>query len=67
MVLQLVFIGTIIQCLMYSSAVLQVFEHAPKSDGSLSFLVLGDWGRRGAYNQSQVAFQVHLYHYILNF
>ena len=39
-------------------AELQRFEHAPKSDGSLSFLVVGDWGRRGDYNQSQVATQV---------
>ncbi|KAK8699663.1 hypothetical protein V6N13_115746 [Hibiscus sabdariffa] len=34
------------------------FEHAAKPDGSLSFLVLGDWGRRGLYNQSQVALQM---------
>ncbi|KAJ8648427.1 hypothetical protein MRB53_001450 [Persea americana] len=39
-------------------AELQRFEHAPKSDGSLSFLVVGDWGRRGDYNQSQVATQM---------
>ncbi|KAF2550449.1 hypothetical protein F2Q68_00036118 [Brassica cretica] len=30
----------------------------PKSDGTLSFLVVGDWGRRGSYNQSQVALQM---------
>lgn len=53
-----VFIATITQCLVYSSAELQSFEHAPKPDGSLSFLVIGDWGRRGGYNQSQVALQV---------
>ncbi|KAK9118033.1 hypothetical protein Scep_016126 [Stephania cephalantha] len=29
-----------------------------KHDGSLSFLVVGDWGRRGNYNQSQVALQM---------
>ncbi|KAL4302484.1 hypothetical protein GQ457_10G028290 [Hibiscus cannabinus] len=34
------------------------FEHTAKPDGSLSFLVLGDWGRRGLYNQSQVALQM---------
>lgn len=39
-------------------AELERFEHAGKPDGSLSFLVVGDWGRRGHYNQSQVAFQV---------
>ncbi|RDX60560.1 Purple acid phosphatase 8, partial [Mucuna pruriens] len=54
----LVFIGTITLCLVVSSAVLQRFEQAPKPDGSLSFLVVGDWGRKGAYNQSQVAFQM---------
>ncbi|XAR49486.1 Acid phosphatase [Bertholletia excelsa] len=39
-------------------AELERFEHPPKPDGSLSFLVLGDWGRRGAFNQSQVAVQM---------
>ncbi|CAN6675352.1 unnamed protein product [Malus baccata var. baccata] len=37
---------------------LQRFPHAVKADGSLRFLVLGDWGRRGDYNQSQVADQM---------
>ncbi|KAJ0105087.1 hypothetical protein Patl1_19546 [Pistacia atlantica] len=41
-----------------SSAELWQFQHPVKADGSLSFLVIGDWGRRGAYNQSQVAFQM---------
>ncbi|CAJ1936558.1 unnamed protein product [Sphenostylis stenocarpa] len=45
-------------CLLYASAELQRFEHSPKHDDALSFLVLGDWGRRGAYNQSKVAFQI---------
>lgn len=45
-------------CLVITSAELERFEHPTKEDGSLSFLVLGDWGRRGAFNQSQVAFQV---------
>lgn len=39
-------------------AELQRFAHPPKDDGSLSLLVVGDWGRKGAYNQSQVAVQV---------
>ncbi|CAB4295874.1 unnamed protein product [Prunus armeniaca] len=47
-------------CLVGSVAELQRFEHPPKADGSLSFLVVGDWGRRGLYNQSQVAFQMGL-------
>ncbi|KFK44538.1 hypothetical protein AALP_AA1G269800 [Arabis alpina] len=39
-------------------AELTTVEHAPNSDGSISFLVIGDWGRRGLYNQSQVALQM---------
>ncbi|MED6193661.1 Purple acid phosphatase 8 [Stylosanthes scabra] len=42
----------------YSCAELHRFEHAPKPDGSLTLFVIGDWGRRGAYNQSQLAFQM---------
>ncbi|XP_061989536.1 purple acid phosphatase 3-like [Rosa rugosa] len=41
-----------------SFAELQRFEHAPKDDGSIRFLVVGDWGRRGFYNQSKVAWQM---------
>ncbi|KAG5554118.1 hypothetical protein RHGRI_011854 [Rhododendron griersonianum] len=37
---------------------LQRFTHPGKGDGSLSFLVVGDWGRDGLYNQSEVAFQM---------
>ncbi|KAK0587642.1 hypothetical protein LWI29_026249 [Acer saccharum] len=37
---------------------LQRFEHPTKTHDSLSFLVLGDWGRRGDFNQSQVALQM---------
>ncbi|KAK6242449.1 Calcineurin-like phosphoesterase domain [Theobroma cacao] len=44
--------------LVPSFAELQRFEHPIKSDGSLSFLVVGDWGRKGLYNQSEVAFQM---------
>ncbi|KAK8486185.1 hypothetical protein V6N11_069138 [Hibiscus sabdariffa] len=39
-------------------AELRRFEHAAKPDGSMSFLVVGDWGRRGLYNQSHVARQL---------
>ncbi|KAM2329861.1 purple acid phosphatase 17-like [Malus sylvestris] len=42
-----------------SFAELQRLEHAAKrDDGSLSFLVVGDWVRRGLYNQSKVALQM---------
>ncbi|RZC52554.1 hypothetical protein C5167_020979 [Papaver somniferum] len=37
---------------------LQRFKHPMKEDGSLSFLVVGDWGRRGSYNQCHVAHQM---------
>ncbi|AAG28815.1 hypothetical protein [Arabidopsis thaliana] len=38
-------------------AELATVQHAPNPDGSISFLVIGDWGRHGLYNQSQVALQ----------
>uniref|UniRef100_A0A7C8ZKM9 Calcineurin-like phosphoesterase domain-containing protein n=1 Tax=Opuntia streptacantha TaxID=393608 RepID=A0A7C8ZKM9_OPUST len=38
---------------------LQRFEQAvTKADGSLTFLVVGDWGRRGSFNQTLVAAQM---------
>jgi tartrate-resistant acid phosphatase type 5 len=40
------------------SAKLQRFEHPTKGDGALRFLVVGDWGRKGEFNQSKVAFQM---------
>lgn len=41
------------------AAELQRFDHWPtKADGSLDILVIGDCGRRGLYNQSNVAFQM---------
>lgn len=44
--------------ILHASAELQRFTHTPKNDGSLNFLVVGDWGRKGDYNQSDVALQV---------
>lgn len=38
----------------------QRFEHPTKGDGTLSFLVIGDWGRKGHFNQSRVARQVKI-------
>jgi len=44
---------------LVSTGELQRFQHpAGKPDGSVRTLVVGDWGRRGAYNQSQVALQM---------
>lgn len=41
-----------------SNAELQRFHHPMKNDDSVNLLVIGDWGRNGNYNQSQVAAQV---------
>lgn len=41
-----------------AAAELPRLEHSPKADGSLSILAVGDWGRRGEFNQSRVATQV---------
>ncbi|KAG8634801.1 hypothetical protein MANES_17G087600v8 [Manihot esculenta] len=57
--LPLIFAAFIICFCSFSSlAELQRFQQALKSDGSLSFLVIGDWGRRGLFNQSEVASQM---------
>ncbi|KNA24594.1 hypothetical protein SOVF_013790 [Spinacia oleracea] len=40
------------------NANLPKFKQATKEDGSLSLLVIGDWGRHGAFNQSLVATQM---------
>ncbi|KAL6654121.1 hypothetical protein ACP70R_007586 [Stipagrostis hirtigluma subsp. patula] len=39
-------------------AKLPLLEHAPKGDGSLAVLAVGDWGRRGRFNQTLVADQM---------
>jgi tartrate-resistant acid phosphatase type 5 len=42
-----------------AAAELPRIQHASaKNDGSLSLLVVGDWGRKGTHNQSRVADQV---------
>ncbi|XP_074576769.1 purple acid phosphatase 17-like [Curcuma longa] len=41
-----------------SMAELPRLEHPLKSDGSVSLLVIGDWGRKGAFNQTLVAAQM---------
>ncbi|KAK3421417.1 hypothetical protein EUGRSUZ_G02074 [Eucalyptus grandis] len=45
-------------CLVFSLGELERFVESPKADGSLAFLVVGDWGRRGNYNQTEVARQM---------
>ncbi|KAK6148001.1 hypothetical protein DH2020_018913 [Rehmannia glutinosa] len=51
-----VIIGSFNACKI--SAEFQRFEQPTKGDGTLRFLVVGDWERKGDYNQSQVAFQM---------
>ncbi|WVZ21943.1 hypothetical protein V8G54_000487 [Vigna mungo] len=46
-------------CSLNVSALLQRLQHPVKADGSLSLVVIGDWGRKGTYNQSEVAAQDH--------
>ncbi|KAJ0049693.1 hypothetical protein Pint_16874 [Pistacia integerrima] len=45
-------------CSGFGFAELEKFEQSINGDGSLSFLVIGDWGRRGEFNQSEVALQM---------
>ena len=39
-------------------SILPAFGQAPLPDGSLRFLVVGDWGRRGAFHQQETADQM---------
>ena len=41
-----------------ATAELARVEHPAKEDGSLTVLAVGDWGRKGQYNQTLVATQV---------
>jgi tartrate-resistant acid phosphatase type 5 len=43
---------------MKTDAELTTVEHTPKTQGSLNILAVGDWGRRGQFNQTLVAAQV---------
>lgn len=61
MLLCVTFTAILSLCLVLSLAEFQRFLQPTKADGSISFLVVGDWGRRGGYNQSQVAQQVTIF------
>jgi hypothetical protein len=41
-----------------NTAELRRFEQPAKTNGTLFFLMLGDWGRKDAFNQYEVALQV---------
>jgi tartrate-resistant acid phosphatase type 5 len=45
-------------CCGTAAAALPRLEHPARNDGTLSLLVVGDWGRGGTHNQSLVAEQV---------
>ncbi|KAJ4973666.1 hypothetical protein NE237_006840 [Protea cynaroides] len=49
--------ATFVLCFVSMLAELQRIDHSVNSD-SLRFLVVGDWGRKGEYNQSKVALQM---------
>ncbi|KAL3637518.1 Purple acid phosphatase 17 [Castilleja foliolosa] len=51
-------VGGLLDVVCLVSGELQRFEHATRGGGALKFLVVGDWGRKGDYNQSHVAFQM---------
>ncbi|XP_042046765.1 purple acid phosphatase 4-like [Salvia splendens] len=48
----------VIALIHVSNGEFQRFQQPTKPDGSLHVLVLGDWGRKGHYNQSQLAHQM---------
>ncbi|MQM01673.1 hypothetical protein Taro_034435 [Colocasia esculenta] len=55
----LALVGLVLCCFAASSdAELPRLAHPAKPDGSLSLLVVGDWGRKGGYNQTDVAVQM---------
>ncbi|XP_010936863.1 purple acid phosphatase 3 [Elaeis guineensis] len=58
MALGLVLLLVALSSFLGSSADLQRLEHPLKHDGSLRVVVIGDWGRKGEYNQSEVATQM---------
>lgn len=56
----MVFLLNLLSLLSLVSSILPVIEHSPEPDGLLQLLVVGDWGRKGEVNQSQIAVQVSL-------
>ena len=55
----LTMVVAVMTCQMgFSQAELPKLEHPSRGDVSLRLLVVGDWGRKGLYNQSQVSYQV---------
>lgn len=59
MAIMLGVIGILQGCSGSLAGMIRVENRPTKADGSLSFLVVGDWGRNGDYNQSLVAQQVN--------
>jgi tartrate-resistant acid phosphatase type 5 len=61
-------IGFLIILIALQSALLRAeltkLQHLPKNQGNLAILVVGDFGRKGAYNQSDVASQVFFFKFL---
>uniref|UniRef100_A0A1J3FSQ8 Purple acid phosphatase n=1 Tax=Noccaea caerulescens TaxID=107243 RepID=A0A1J3FSQ8_NOCCA len=54
----LCFLSCICATVVVSNGELQRFVEPAKGDGTVSFITIGDWGRRGSFNQSAVAYQM---------
>ncbi|XP_060185986.1 purple acid phosphatase 8-like isoform X2 [Lycium barbarum] len=54
----IIFLASFGLCFLLCAAEFPYFKQSVKADGSLSFLVIGDWGRKGFYNQTDVANQM---------
>ncbi|KAG2562587.1 hypothetical protein PVAP13_8KG273600 [Panicum virgatum] len=50
--------GLLLEAAAPASATLPRVEHPPKAGGTLAVLAVGDWGRRGQFNQTLVAQQM---------
>ncbi|KAK2630781.1 hypothetical protein QOZ80_3BG0287730 [Eleusine coracana subsp. coracana] len=50
--------AALVMCAPAAAELARVAHESAKNDGALSLLVVGDWGRKGAYNQSRVAEQM---------
>ncbi|KAI0518621.1 hypothetical protein KFK09_006057 [Dendrobium nobile] len=53
-------LAALFSLILYCSSMAELtrFFHPAKSDGTLSLLAIGDWGRNGTFNQSLVAYQM---------
>ncbi|KAJ1399920.1 putative purple acid phosphatase 7-like [Sesbania bispinosa] len=59
MLFSVIFVASVL-CLLANPSIAELprFKQPVKAEQTLNFLVVGDWGRKGFYNQSSVAHQV---------